>query len=83
MAMKLDKVNLSKNIYPILARQYKKRTYSIQKPIRTAIEKAWRVTEWHVLADNYPVEVNYLTSMPSNKEFICYYIPAATKVSRT
>ncbi|MGL6198679.1 MAG: sporulation initiation factor Spo0A C-terminal domain-containing protein [Lachnospiraceae bacterium] len=73
IAAKLDKVNLSKDVYPKLARKYKKRTYSIQKAISTAIEKAWRVTDWNILADNYTVEVNYLSSMPSNKEFICYY----------
>ena len=73
IASKTDAVNLNKEIYPVIARKYGKSINSIQKGIRVAIERAWRVTDLQVLSDNYTVEVNSITVIPTNKELICYY----------
>jgi len=66
-------LSLSKHIYPILARKYKKSDQSIEKAIRNAINKAWRETDLSELARHYTVELSYTTATPRPKEFICYY----------
>ena len=66
-------LNLRKDIYPVLARKYKKSDQSIEKAIRNAINKAWRETDLTELARHYTVELSYITATPKPKEFICYY----------
>ena len=66
-------LNLTKDIYPVLAKKYRKSDQSIEKAIRNAINKAWRETDIMELAKHYTVELSYASAVPKNKELICYY----------
>ena len=72
-------LQLSKDIYPFIARKYKKSDQSIEKAIGNAIKKAWRVTDLNALSQFYTAEVSYVNGFPTNKEFI-YYIADKVKV---
>ena len=68
-----DKAQLSKNIYPQLAKQYKKSDFSIEKAISNAIRKAWRITDNNILAANYTAGISVEKGLPTNKELIFYF----------
>jgi len=40
--------------------------------MRTAILKTWRITDLETLQKNYPVNIDYDTGYPTNKELIFY-----------
>jgi CheY-like chemotaxis protein len=65
-------ISLKRDVYPIIARQFKKSDESIEKAMRTAILKTWRITDLETLQKNYPVNIDYDTGYPTNKELIFY-----------
>lgn len=67
-------INLVKNVYPVVAKKYKKSAGSIEQGIKNAIQKAWLITDIEVLSQNYTATVSYRTGYPNNKDFIFYYV---------
>jgi CheY-like chemotaxis protein len=65
-------ISLKRDVYPVIARQFKKSDESIEKAMRTAILKTWRITDLETLQKNYPVNIDYDTGYPTNKELIFY-----------
>lgn len=71
--------SLQKDVYPVLAQKYKKTDWSIDKAIRTAIIKTWRITDLETLQKNYTSNTDYDTGIPTNKQMIMYI---ADKIKR-
>lgn len=68
----IAEVQLSKAVYPIIARKYKKSDASIDKAIGNAIRKAWRTTDLHALGQAYTTGISMDKGVPTNKELIWY-----------
>jgi len=71
--------SLQKDVYPVLAQIYKKTDWSIDKAIRTAIIKTWRITDLETLQQNYTSNIDYDTGTPTTKQMIMYL---ANKIKR-
>lgn len=65
-------VKLSRDIYPSIAKKYKKSDQCVEKAIGNAIKRAWRITDIDALTRFYTAEISYLNGFPTNKEFIFY-----------
>lgn len=65
-----DSLQVSKVIYPMLARQYHSTPSNIERAIRLAIERVWTNTSIVTLSKYYPYEINNKNGRPSNGEFI-------------
>ncbi|MCL2052318.1 MAG: response regulator [Lachnospiraceae bacterium] len=68
------KLNLHNDIFPAIARKYNKSISSINRAIENAISKAWCITDEKIIAECYPLSVNGEKGVPTNKEFIFYYM---------
>jgi two-component system response regulator (stage 0 sporulation protein A) len=66
-------INLSRDVFPIIAKKYAKSVHSIDTAIERAINKAWCITDDNVLAEHYRPIVSGAKGTPTNKEFIFYY----------
>lgn len=73
VASKTKSCVLSKEVYPKLARQYKKSDQSIEKAINNAIKRVWYRVDLNTIAKYYTAQVSFVSGYPSNKEFICYF----------
>jgi len=67
-----NNLSLKKEVYPVIARMYKKSDESVERAIRTAIIKTWRITDLETLQENYTANVDYGSGFPTNKELIFY-----------
>ncbi|WP_099467914.1 sporulation initiation factor Spo0A C-terminal domain-containing protein [Konateibacter massiliensis] len=63
---------ISKTIYPALAKQYNTDPSNIEKSIRTAIERVWSTSTLLRLREYYPYDVDNKNGRPSNGEFIAH-----------
>lgn len=63
-------LQVSKLIYPELARRYDSAPANIEKAIRSAIEQVWSSSNLMELARYYPYEIQNRNGRPSNTEFI-------------
>lgn len=61
-----DFIQITKDIYPILARKYNMSTASVERDIRTVIETCWR-NDKRAVQNLFGYE---LTKCPSNSEFL-------------
>ena len=68
------KISMNKDIYPVVAKKYKKSDWSISQAIRTAITRTWRMTDVETLAENYTCNINFDTGIPTNKQMIFYIV---------
>lgn len=59
---------ITKDIYPIIAKKYNTTTYSVEKDIRTIIEKCW-INNKQLLERIAGCKLDYC---PTNSEFIDY-----------
>jgi len=66
-------INLHRDVFPIIAKNYKKSVGSINRAIETAINKAWSITDDETLAECYPPVVGGSKGAPTNKEFIFHF----------
>jgi len=66
-------INLHGDVFPIIARKYKKSIGSVNRAIETAINKAWSITDAETLAAYYPIVVSGSKGAPTNKEFIFHF----------
>ncbi|MCL2343174.1 MAG: response regulator [Firmicutes bacterium] len=66
-------INLHRDVFPIIARNYKKSVGSVNRAIETAINKAWSITDADTLAESYPLVVSGSKGAPTNKEFIFHF----------
>lgn len=75
-AIHLNKSNpsLKREIYPVVAQKHKKTDCNIERSIRNAIIKTWRVTDIDTLLENYTSNTDYDTGFPTNKEMILYVL---------
>ncbi|MCL2054166.1 MAG: response regulator [Oscillospiraceae bacterium] len=78
--MKLNNINLGKQVYPVIARKYKKSAQTVEQGIRNAIKRAWLITDLDTLADNYTDSISIDTGYPENKSFIFYYVEKFSRV---
>lgn len=67
-----NSVSLSKDIYPVIAKKFKKTDWGVARAIRTAIMRTWRMTDVETLQENYTSNVDYDTGIPTNKQVILY-----------
>ena len=65
-------INLHRDVFPVIARKYKKTVGSVNRAIETAINKAWSITDAEILSECYTVAVSGSKGAPTNKEFIFY-----------
>ncbi|MCL2639002.1 MAG: response regulator [Oscillospiraceae bacterium] len=70
---------LQKDVYPVIAQKFKKTDWSVNKAIRNAIVKTWRITDLETLQKNYTSNIDYDTGVPTNKQMIMYL---ADKIKR-
>jgi two-component system response regulator (stage 0 sporulation protein A) len=70
---------LQKDVYPVIAQKFKKTDWSVNKAIRNAIVKTWRITDLETLQKNYTSNIDYDTGIPTNKQMIMYL---ADKIKR-
>lgn len=61
---------ISKTIYPALAKQYNSNSANIEKAIRMSIERVWNSASLLQISKHYPYEVTNKNGRPSNGEFI-------------
>jgi len=73
-AIHLNKNNpsLKTEIYPVVARKHKKTDWNVERGIRNAIIKTWRITDIDTLLENYTSNTDYDTGFPTNKEMILF-----------
>ena len=64
--------SLKKEVYPVVARKYKKTDWNVERGIRNAIIKTWRITDLDTLQENYTSNIDYGTGFPTNKEMIIF-----------
>ena len=64
--------SLSKEVYPVVAKKFKKSDWSINKAITTAIVRTWRMTDVETLAVNYTSNIDFDTGIPTNKQMVLY-----------
>ncbi len=63
---------ITKDIYPAIAKKYNTTAAGVERAIRNAIEKAWNTTDISILEKYYSQSVNPEKGRPTNKEFIYY-----------
>lgn len=78
----IEKVQLKRDVYPQIARKYKKSDDSIERAIDNAIKKAWRISDWSTLIKHYSPQTNYLKGIPTIKEFIFFVVESLRKETR-
>ena len=66
-------INLHRDVFPIIAKTYKKSVGSVNRAIETAINKAWSITDEEILSEYYPPVVGGSKGAPTNKEFIFHF----------
>ena len=66
-------IKLHRDVYPIIAKRYKKSVESINRAIETALNKAWMISDEKTLAEIYPPSVGGSKGAPTPKEFICNF----------
>ncbi|MCL2108768.1 MAG: hypothetical protein FWH20_05425 [Oscillospiraceae bacterium] len=66
--------SMSKDIYPVLAKKFKKTDWSISRAIRTAIIRTWRITDTEILQENYTANIDYDTGIPTNRQMIFHIV---------
>lgn len=64
------KVQMTKDVYPVIAEKYGASAGGVEKSIRNAIERTWRQTELSRLTALYPGIWDKETGRPTNTEFI-------------
>ncbi|MCL2020459.1 MAG: response regulator [Oscillospiraceae bacterium] len=64
--------SLKKDVYPVVAKEFKKNEWSIERAIRSAIYRTWRLTDVETLYESYTDYVCYDTGVPTNKELILH-----------
>ena len=65
---------LRKDIYPVIAKKFKKDIKCIEKAITGAIKRTWDMTDTETLQANYTSNINYNTGIPTNKEMIFFIV---------
>jgi len=63
-------LQVTKTLYPEIAKQYNTNSTNVEKSIRIAIERTWNNANLMALIKHYPYEVINKNGRPSNKEFI-------------
>jgi len=63
-------LQVTKTLYPEIAKQYNTNSTNVEKSIRIAIEQTWNNANLMALIKHYPYEVINKNGRPSNKEFI-------------
>jgi sporulation-control protein spo0M len=58
------KISMTKDVYPVLAKKYKKIDWSVERGIKTAIIQTWRITDLETLQDNYTSNIDYNSGVP-------------------
>ena len=66
-------IQISKHVFPQIAKKYKKSSDSINRAIYAAIEKAWSITPANVLEECYSSAVGGSNGAPTTREFVFYY----------
>jgi len=61
------------NVSSILAGNYKKNDFSIERAMQNAIDNAWRHTDIEALLAHYTARIRTDRAAPTNMEFIYYY----------
>ncbi len=69
----LQKLMVTKDLYPILAEKYEIPIHNVERNIRSAIESAWKRTSLEVLEKYCPELFHAAPNRPTNREFIQYY----------
>ncbi len=64
-------MQVTKHVYPLLAKRYDMTPNSVEKNIRTAIEQTWLNSDPEKLAKAYPFAINSDNGRPTNMNFIC------------
>ena len=65
-----QKVQITKDIYPVIADKYEASVGGVEKSMRNAIERTWKHTDIAQLAVLYPREWDSEIGRPTNAEFI-------------
>ena len=65
-----DPIQISKVIYPMIAKKYHSDPANVERAIRTSIERVWNNTSLMTLTKYYPYNVENKNGRPSNGEFI-------------
>jgi len=71
--------SMSKDVYPVIAKAFKKTDNSICRAINLAIIRTWRITDIETLTKNYTSNIDYDTGIPTNRQMVLYI---ADKVKR-
>ncbi|MCL2071166.1 MAG: response regulator [Oscillospiraceae bacterium] len=71
--------SMSKDVYPVIAKAFKKTDNSICRAINLAIIRTWRITDVETLQENYTSNIDYDTGTPTNRQMVLY---VADKVQR-
>ena len=64
------RMQMTKEIYPRIARKYDVSPVSVERAIRKAIEGAWSNMSWSYAMTHYPFEYTSRLGRPTNQEFI-------------
>lgn len=65
--------DVSRKVYPAIARKYRKQPANVERSIRSAIETAWTNTPAAVLVRCYTAAIRPGKGRPMNKELICFF----------
>jgi len=65
-----ESLPVSKVIYPTIAKKYHSDSSSVERAIRTSIERVWSNANLMTLSKYYPYEIENKNGRPSNGEFI-------------
>ncbi len=69
----LQKMMVTKDLYPILAKKYNIPAKNVERNIRSAIESAWKRTSLEILEKYCPELFHAASNRPTNGEFIQHY----------
>ena len=62
--------NITKKLYPELARRYNTTTSRVERAMRHAIEVGWTRSNWNMTDDLFGQSVDYDKAKPTNSEFL-------------
>lgn len=65
-----ESLQISKSIYPAVAKKYQTDPANVERAIRTSIERVWNHANLMTLSEHYPYDVENKNGRPSNGDFI-------------
>jgi two-component system response regulator (stage 0 sporulation protein A) len=73
------KISMDRDVYPVIAKKFKKTDWSVSRAIRTAIVRTWRMTDIDTLVENYTTNIDFDLGYPTNKQMV---LTIAEKIKR-